>query len=89
MNHWMRKLHKWVGLLIAIQFLLWMGSGVVMSLLDAAIRSDDRSGIAETFTHFQTLAGDRFYQVDKELKQLCERISPIGRELEAVVQQLH
>ncbi|MFC4932979.1 2Fe-2S iron-sulfur cluster-binding protein [Massilia sp. GCM10023247] len=35
MSHWMRKLHKWVGLLIAIQFLMWMGSGVVMSLLDA------------------------------------------------------
>ncbi len=35
MSHWMRKLHKWIGLLIAIQFLLWMGSGVVMSLLDA------------------------------------------------------
>jgi len=36
MSHWMRKLHKWIGLLIAIQFLLWMGSGVVMSLLDAS-----------------------------------------------------
>ena len=35
MSHWMRKLHKWVGLLLAIQFLLWMSSGVVMSLLDA------------------------------------------------------
>jgi Na(+)-translocating NADH:ubiquinone oxidoreductase F subunit len=31
----MRKLHKWVGLLIGIQFILWMSSGVVMSLLDA------------------------------------------------------
>ena len=35
MSHWMRRLHKWVGLVIAIQFVLWMSSGVVMSLLDA------------------------------------------------------
>ena len=34
MTPWMRKLHKWVGLIIAIQFVLWMGSGVIMSLLD-------------------------------------------------------
>ena len=31
----MRKIHKWVGLVIAIQFVLWVASGVVMSLLDA------------------------------------------------------
>ena len=31
----MRKIHKWVGLIIAIQFVLWLASGVVMSLLDA------------------------------------------------------
>lgn len=35
MSPWMRKLHKWVGLLLAAQFLLWMASGVVMSMLDA------------------------------------------------------
>ena len=35
MTAWMRKIHKWVGLVIAIQFVLWMASGVVMSLLDA------------------------------------------------------
>ena len=34
MTHWMRKLHKWSGLILAIQFVLWMGSGLVMSLLD-------------------------------------------------------
>jgi Na(+)-translocating NADH:ubiquinone oxidoreductase F subunit len=31
----MRRLHKWVGVILALQFLLWMSSGVVMSLLDA------------------------------------------------------
>lgn len=35
MTPWMRKIHKWIGLIIAIQFVLWMASGVVMSLLDA------------------------------------------------------
>jgi len=35
MSPWMRKLHKWVGLVIGIQFLLWMASGVMMSLPDA------------------------------------------------------
>ena len=35
MTLFLRKSHKWIGLLIAIQFLLWMSSGVVMSLLDA------------------------------------------------------
>lgn len=35
MSPWMRKIHKWVGIVIAIQFVLWMASGVIMSLLDA------------------------------------------------------
>lgn len=34
MTPWMRKLHKWVGLLIGLQLVLWMASGLVMSLLD-------------------------------------------------------
>jgi Na+-transporting NADH:ubiquinone oxidoreductase subunit F len=34
MTPWMRRLHKWVGLLIALQFVLWMASGLTMSLLD-------------------------------------------------------
>lgn len=35
MSHALRKLHKWIGLIVGLQFLLWMASGVVMSLLDA------------------------------------------------------
>jgi len=30
---WMRKIHKWVGLLVGLQLLLWMLSGLVMGLL--------------------------------------------------------
>lgn len=35
MTPWMRRIHKWVGLVIALQFVLWLASGVVMSLFDA------------------------------------------------------
>ena len=34
MNRWLRSLHKWAGLLLAVQFVLWMASGMAMSLLD-------------------------------------------------------
>lgn len=34
MTPWVRRLHKWVGLIIALQFVIWVGSGLVMSLLD-------------------------------------------------------
>jgi Na+-transporting NADH:ubiquinone oxidoreductase subunit F len=30
----MRKLHKWLGLIIGLQFIVWLLSGLVMSLLD-------------------------------------------------------
>jgi uncharacterized iron-regulated membrane protein len=31
---WLRKIHKWVGLVIGLQFLIWAISGTVMALLD-------------------------------------------------------
>lgn len=34
MTPWMRTLHKWVGLIVGLQFLLWLVSGLMMSLLD-------------------------------------------------------
>lgn len=34
MTPWIRRLHKWVGLIIVLQFVIWVGSGLVMSLLD-------------------------------------------------------
>jgi ferredoxin/uncharacterized iron-regulated membrane protein len=33
---WLKKLHKWVGLLIGVQVLLWLVSGLAISLLDPA-----------------------------------------------------
>jgi hypothetical protein len=32
----LKKLHKWIGLLIGLQVLLWVLSGLVISLLDPA-----------------------------------------------------
>jgi len=35
MTPWMRKIHRWIGLAVGLQLVLWMCSGLVMSLLDA------------------------------------------------------
>jgi len=34
MTQFLKKLHKWVGLLIGVQMLLWLLSGLIISLLD-------------------------------------------------------
>lgn len=34
MTPWFRTLHKWVGLLIGLQFAIWIGSGLLMGLFD-------------------------------------------------------
>lgn len=34
MTPWLRRLHKWIGVLVGLQFLVWLGSGLGMSLLD-------------------------------------------------------
>lgn len=34
MTPWMRRIHKWLGLLIGLQFILWLASGLLMGLLD-------------------------------------------------------
>ena len=31
---WLRRIHKWIGLIIGIQFLIWAISGAAMALLD-------------------------------------------------------
>jgi Na+-transporting NADH:ubiquinone oxidoreductase subunit F len=36
MKIFLKKLHKWVGLITGIQVLLWLGSGLLISLLDPA-----------------------------------------------------
>ena len=34
MTRWMRLLHKWVALVLALQFVAWMVSGLALSLID-------------------------------------------------------
>lgn len=55
-------------------------------LLDDAIKTRRSSAIFVDFTELQTLAGDRFFNVDKEMKALCEKLRPIGSELDAVLE---
>ncbi len=45
---WMRKIHKWVGLLVGLQLLLWMLSGLVMGLLpqDLVKGNHNRAAVA-------------------------------------------
>ena len=38
----LKKLHKWVGLLIGIQVLIWALSGFIVSVLDPEKVSGDR-----------------------------------------------
>ncbi len=45
MTPWIRKLHKWVGLIIGLQFVIWTASGLIMSLLDSA-KVDNRHHLA-------------------------------------------
>jgi hypothetical protein len=54
-------------------------------LLQQAIETHNASDTIVFFSGFRTFATDRFYQVDKELKQLCDQITPIGRDLDQVV----
>lgn len=48
MTAWLRRLHKWLGLLIGVQFLLWMASGTLMSLLDSEKVSGGLSRMPKT-----------------------------------------
>ena len=57
---WLRKIHKWVGLVIGLQFLIWAISGTAMALLpmdevaggetarpDGSSDADGREGVAK------------------------------------------
>jgi hypothetical protein len=32
--YWIRKTHKWASIIVGIQFLLWLGSGIYFNLMD-------------------------------------------------------
>lgn len=48
MMRFMRKLHKWLGLMVGIQLGLWLLSGLVMSLLDEGVVS---GAVTAAFEH--------------------------------------
>lgn len=76
MTPWIRKLHKWVGLIIALQFVMWTGSGLTMSLLD----HDTVEGRHHRASHAQhtapwpdgTLAPARVLTLAKQPVQMIE-----------------
>jgi len=63
MKIFLRKLHKWVGLAIGIQLLLWLSSGVMMAQLDPDKVSGDqwasKSRIAPQVSRFTGLLEPR------------------------------
>ena len=83
----MRKLHKWLGLVIGLQLLVWLGSGLLMSLLDQGIaggfssraESDEPKPLGEYGDLYSTsalpLADKKIVQL--QLKNLLE--APVYR----------
>jgi len=51
---WLRRIHKWIGLVIGVQFLIWAISGAAMALLDM----DEVEGGAMTEAPAPTLPTD-------------------------------
>jgi uncharacterized iron-regulated membrane protein len=54
-----RRIHKWVGLVLGIQFLLWALSGSVMALLDM----DKVGGHADGMSHAHPLPEGEFFDI--------------------------
>ena len=53
---WLRRIHKWVGLVIGLQFLIWAISGTAMALLDM----EEVAGgtVAHLYVRLDPVAGD-------------------------------
>ena len=34
--HWIKKIHKWASVIVGIQFLLWLLSGIYYNLMDSS-----------------------------------------------------
>ena len=60
----------------------------VAALVSGAVADPSGANVFLFFSRFQSLASTRFWQVDKDLKQLCDRLTPIGQDLEGVVEGL-
>src|SRR3546814_6784023 len=54
-----RRIHKWVGLILGLQFVLWTLSGSVMALLD----KDKVAAHAHDMGHAHPLPGGEYFDV--------------------------
>ena len=67
----LKKLHKWVGLLIGIQLLLWLLSGLMLSLINPAKVSGAKWAQPGSQTH-QTIHDGKLLE-PHELTLLVQR----------------
>ena len=86
---WLRRIHKWVGLVVGLQFLIWAISGAAMALL----AMDEVAGGAMAETHAPTLptGGTAWLRVQQALAghpitALTIRSLPQGQVLAAKTQ---
>ena len=63
-THWLRVIHKWIGLIIGLQFVLWTLSGAMMAVLDMR---EVAGGERPTPTLVRPLATDGWPSVQQQL----------------------
>lgn len=63
-THWLRVLHRWIGLLIGLQLLLWTASGAVMALLPM---EQVEGGEMRAASSVPLPAGDGWAAVERQL----------------------
>lgn len=57
-------------------------------LVAGALTKGPGGNVFVYFSRFHSLASNRFYQVDKDLNQLCERLAPVGKDLQSVAERV-
>lgn len=48
---WVRKIHKWASLLVGLQMLIWVGSGIAFNMLDHKKASGNTYRAQATYSH--------------------------------------
>lgn len=68
MTVWMRRLHKWLGLIIGLQVIVWLASGLAMNWLDPALIAGEN---VRAFEHdVQSLAPDSTLVAGNQILQV-------------------
>src|SRR5690349_2541361 len=81
----LRKLHKWLGLLLGVQLILWLMSGLAMSLLDRSLVSGGSSAVLED--SFALLPADARVAEPAAVLAAYDAGSVIGLELTTLLQR--